>query len=73
MRKRFAWQFLLSSLVFPFAPAVLPQSDAPKPIVLHAARLLDIEAGKIISPGEVLVQGDRIIEVGSSIKHPASS
>jgi len=73
MRKCFAWQFLLSSLVFPFAPAVLPQSDAPKPIVLHAARLLDIEAGKIISPGEVLVQGDRIIEVGSSIKHPASS
>ncbi len=39
-------------------------------IVLHAARLLDIESGKIITPGEVLVQDDRIVEVGSSVKHP---
>ena len=43
------------------------------PIVLHAARLLDIEAGKIISPGEVLVQDDRIVEVGSAVKHPAGA
>jgi len=39
--------------------------------VLHAARLLDIESGKMITPGEVLVQGERIIEVGSAVKHPA--
>jgi len=39
--------------------------------VLHAARLLDIESGKIITPGEVLVQGERIAEVGSVVKHPA--
>jgi hypothetical protein len=26
--------------------------------VLHAARLLEIELGKIISPGEVLVRGN---------------
>jgi imidazolonepropionase-like amidohydrolase len=38
--------------------------------VLHAARLLDIETGKIITPGEVLVQGERITEVGSSVKRP---
>jgi imidazolonepropionase-like amidohydrolase len=38
--------------------------------VLHAARLLDIESGKMITPGEVLVQGERIIEVGSAVKHP---
>jgi len=38
--------------------------------VLHAARLLDIETGKIISPGEILVQDDRIAEVGSSVQHP---
>lgn len=42
-------------------------------IVLHAARLLDVKAGKIIKPGEVLVQGDRIIEVGTSVKHPAGA
>ncbi|HTQ61399.1 MAG TPA: amidohydrolase family protein [Candidatus Solibacter sp.] len=39
-------------------------------VVLHAARLLEIETGKILSPGEVLVQDDRIAEVGSAVKHP---
>ena len=29
-------------------------------IVLHAARLLDVESGKILAPGELLVQGERI-------------
>jgi imidazolonepropionase-like amidohydrolase len=37
---------------------------------LHAARVLEIETGKLISPGEVLVQGERIAEVGSSVRHP---
>lgn len=38
---------------------------------MHAARLLDIEAGKIISPGELLVEDDRIVEAGSAVRHPA--
>ena len=38
--------------------------------MLHAARLLEIESGKMIAPGEVLVQDDRIVEVGSAVKHP---
>jgi len=42
-------------------------------VVLHAARLLDIETGKMITPGEVLVQGERIVEAGSSVKHPAGA
>ncbi|HEV2988551.1 MAG TPA: amidohydrolase family protein [Candidatus Angelobacter sp.] len=46
-------------------------SNSPHPIVLHAARLLDIENGKIISPGEILIQGERIAEAGSSVSHPA--
>ncbi len=41
--------------------------------ILHAARLLDIEAGKIISPGEILVQGTRIAEVGTSVTHFAGA
>lgn len=52
---------------------VLAQSMPPAskhPVVLHAARLLDIESGKIITPGEVLVQEERIVEVGSSVKRP---
>ena len=39
-------------------------------MVLHAARLLDVESGKIVSPGEVLVHGDRIAEAGSRVTHP---
>jgi imidazolonepropionase-like amidohydrolase len=42
-------------------------------VVLHAARLLELESGKIITPGEVLVEGDRITEVGSAVKHPAGA
>ncbi len=44
-----------------------------KPIVLHAARLLDIEAGRIVQPGEVLVEGERIREAGTSVTHPAGA
>lgn len=42
-------------------------------ILLHAARLLDVASGKIISPGEVLVRGDKIAEVGQSVAHPADA
>ncbi|MGB7586598.1 MAG: amidohydrolase family protein [Terriglobales bacterium] len=49
------------------------QVPAGRPIVLHAERMLDIENGKIISPGEVLVQGDRILEAGSAVKPPAGA
>jgi len=49
-----------------------PSSPQP-PIVLHAAHLLDVRGGRTISPGEVLVQADRIAEVGISVKHPAGA
>jgi imidazolonepropionase-like amidohydrolase len=41
--------------------------------VLHAAHLLDVAAGKLISPGEVLVRGNTIAEAGASVTHPAGS
>jgi imidazolonepropionase-like amidohydrolase len=46
------------------------KTNEPHAIVLHAARLLDIKSGRIIKPGEVLVRGERIVEVGPSVKHP---
>ncbi len=46
---------------------------ASHPIVLHAARLLDVKTGRILKPGEILVEGDRIAEVGTSVKHPAGA
>jgi imidazolonepropionase-like amidohydrolase len=44
-----------------------------QPIVLHAARLLDVETGRTIAPGEVLVAGDRISEAGSTVTHPTGA
>jgi imidazolonepropionase-like amidohydrolase len=44
-----------------------------RPVVLHAARLLDVETGKMITPGEVLVEGERIVEAGSAVPHPAGA
>jgi imidazolonepropionase-like amidohydrolase len=50
------------------------QTAAPsRVIVLRAARLLDVEGGRILKPGEVLVQGERIVEIGSTVKHPAGA
>ena len=76
----FAVPFALAAVLSPAASAQMMQTGwehtyAPPnhPIVLHAARLLDIESGKIISPGEVLVRGDKIAEVGQSVAHPANA
>lgn len=63
--------FLASTLISA-AFAQPPQSSA-RAVVLHAARLLDIENGRILTPGEVLVEGDRIAEAGSAVSHPAGA
>jgi imidazolonepropionase-like amidohydrolase len=52
-------------------PSLSP--EAAHPIVLHAARLLDVSAGKIVTPGEVLVEGERITAAGASVPHPAGT
>jgi len=61
---------LLSIFLAPLAHAQSASPASKHLVVLHAARLLEIETGKILSPGEVLVQDDRIAEVGSAVKHP---
>src|SRR3954447_11397831 len=42
-------------------------------IVLHAARVLQVDSGNLIEPGEVLIEGQRIREVGKSVQHPAAA
>ena len=42
-------------------------------IVLHAAHLLDVVNGKLISPGEVLVVDTKIREAGEHVTHPAGT
>ena len=63
---------LTAGTLSPSLPAQSTGAATP-PIVLHAARLLEINTGKILSPGEVLVEGDRIASVGTSVPHPAGA
>ncbi len=56
-----------AALIFANAAA---QQPAIAPIVLHAARLLQVDTGTLLQPGEILVQGERIVAVGSSVEHP---
>jgi imidazolonepropionase-like amidohydrolase len=60
----------LSILAVLAASVLFAQQQA---VVLHAARLLDVESGKLLTPGEVLVQGERIVEAGASVSHPAGA
>ena len=52
------------------ALAAHAQQPVNPPIVLHAARLLQIDTGTLLTPGEVLVEGKRIRAVGASVEHP---
>jgi imidazolonepropionase-like amidohydrolase len=45
----------------------------PHAILLHAARLLDVESGRITAPGEILVEGDSIKELGAKVTKPADA
>jgi imidazolonepropionase-like amidohydrolase len=49
--------------------AAAAQPPASAPIVLHAARLLQVDTGNILQPGEILIVGERIRAVGSSVEH----
>ena len=59
--------------IFSVGLAMAQSPAAPRTVVLHAARVLDVEAGRMIAPGEVLVEGDRIREVGATVRHPAGA
>src|ERR1700688_4805487 len=65
---------ILTVLLFltPPAPAQSAASSV-QPIVLHAARLLDVETGRTLRPGEVLVEGGKIAAAGSTVNHPAGA
>ena len=42
----------------------MPRPAPPQPpIHLRSARLLDVDTGEFVEPGELLVEGDRIVDV----------
>ena len=72
LRGLIAVHFPLCLLLTISAAQSQPQNGTG-PIVVHASRLLDIEAGRILQPGEVLVEGERIREAGASVSRPAGA
>jgi imidazolonepropionase-like amidohydrolase len=63
----------LQTCVLLLTLAVALAAQTARPIVLHAARLIDVETGRVIAPAEVLVRGGRIAEAGTSVTHPAGA
>jgi imidazolonepropionase-like amidohydrolase len=66
---------LVFGLAIGLAASCLAQgTEVPKHVVvLHAARMLDVADAKIVTPGEVLVEGDRIIAAGAHVDRPAGA
>ena len=64
---------LCSALAQPAQAQAAQQTAAGHPIVLHAARLLEIDTGRMISPAEILIEGERIAAVGASVSHPTGA
>jgi imidazolonepropionase-like amidohydrolase len=53
--------------------AAQAQQPVDQVTVLHAARILDVAEGKVLSPGEVLVVGEHIREAGTHVARPAGA
>jgi len=60
----------IAFLLGPVACIALGQQPPSSSIVLHAARLLQVDTGALLQPGEILVEGDRIRAVGTSVDRP---
>jgi imidazolonepropionase-like amidohydrolase len=56
-----------------FAAQTTSATPPSLPIVLHAARLLDVESGRITTPGEILIDGNIIKEAGAKVSRPANA
>jgi imidazolonepropionase-like amidohydrolase len=70
---RFSTAFVFI-LTLAAAHALLAQNETQNgATILHAAHIFDVERGTLVSPGEVLVRGNRIVEAGSSVTHPAGA
>jgi imidazolonepropionase-like amidohydrolase len=48
-------------------------AQASHAVILHAAHMLDVETGRTVSPGEVLLEGDKILAAGASVPHPVGA
>jgi imidazolonepropionase-like amidohydrolase len=45
-------------------------AQAPRSVVLHSARLIEVDTGRTVTPAEIRIEGDHIAEVGTAVGHP---
>ena len=58
---------------FSFASALFAADPAPARVVLRAARVFDGKSDRAVSPGVVVIEGDRIVAVGPDAAVPAGA
>jgi imidazolonepropionase-like amidohydrolase len=68
--KTFVFGLMTSLCAMPACAQLAEQSHV---VVLHAARMLDVASGTVVTPGEVLVQGERIVAAGARVDRPAGA
>jgi imidazolonepropionase-like amidohydrolase len=69
-RPRFSIVIFTALLPLSLLAQTTPQPPAQPPIVLRAAHLLNVEKASLVSPGEVLIKGNHIAAVGTTVPHP---
>jgi imidazolonepropionase-like amidohydrolase len=76
MHRGVARLYLIAALLLTLAPLSSAQSS-PKPgsgvVVLRAAKMLDTKGGKVVTNPVVILEGDRIRQVGSGLATPAGA
>jgi hypothetical protein len=71
--------FLMATVMaLSVAPATNVRADAatvatPARLAIHAARMLDVESGRMVADPLVLVEGDRIVSVTAEGRRPAGA
>jgi imidazolonepropionase-like amidohydrolase len=70
--KRITSTIATATLLAAVSPALQAETSG-HPIVLHAARLLEVDTGRMLAPGEILIEGERIAAVGTSVRHPTDA
>jgi imidazolonepropionase-like amidohydrolase len=61
-----------AALVLTLAAPIRGQSSAARPIVLKAARMFDGKSGRTLSPGLIVIEGEKITAVGNGAVPPGA-
>ena len=65
-----------AAIIWLFAAALFAQTTTPAPVhvvALRAAKMLDVKAGKIVANPVVIVEGERIKDVGAGLAIPSGA